>query len=548
MSSKIFFTTILSLGFLAAYGQEICNNGIDDDGDGLIDIQDVKDCPCGLVYDEVIGDFEEMSCCPQLATSNLNNVGIECLDDGWIPATAFDGGANYIHLCGYTNEGLVPLPIPSGSGAIGMNQTPGNSDIIGYCMDNVLVVDQSYNLSFYVGFNDTLFPPPSNSYIASPLNFEFILWGNNSCDNLPASGIGCLEDLGDDWYILTTIPFTGAADSTWLYVSTSFTATDPSIAIAIGGSCDFFEANGYIATNHFLDDFHLTGQFQKPPTQEITISGDCLSGVFVDVPDVGIGYQWYLEGIAILGATSNNYQVPFDQQGSYTVMIDFGSSCEIEVPVDVLFAIDVLDVSGTAENITCFGEDDGSINSTVNPDDNMPLDYDWSNSESTPNIENLGEGNYSLTVTDSNGCYGSTSFTITEPPEMVVELIITQSNGTDPAQAEVIILGGTPDYDILWCNLDINTQTTLLPGLCSVTITDANGCEQTFNFEIFESLNLEINYDLGTCADTCDSSIDLDITGGTIPYTLNGVWQEMIRFSQIYVLVCMVSRSQMQQE
>jgi hypothetical protein len=40
--------------------QEICNNGIDDDGAGLIDIQDVQDCNCGLFDDEVIGDFEEL--------------------------------------------------------------------------------------------------------------------------------------------------------------------------------------------------------------------------------------------------------------------------------------------------------------------------------------------------------------------------------------------------------------------------------------------------------------------------------------------------------
>jgi gliding motility-associated-like protein len=510
--------TVISVGI----SQEICNNAIDDDGDGLIDMQDIQDCNCGLVDDDVIGDFEVMSCCPQLATSNLNTVGIECLADGWILATEFVGGADYINLCGYTVGGLVPLPIPSGSGAIGLNQTASISDIIGYCMDNALVVGQSYDLSFYVGFNDTLYPPPSNNYVASPLDFEFVLWGNNSCDNLPGSGIGCLEDSGDDWYILTTIPFTGVADSTWLYVSTSFISSDPSIAIAIGGSCDFFETNGYNGTYHFLDDFHLTGQFQTPPTQEITITGDCVSGVYVEVPSVGIGYQWYLEGITILGATNNIYQVPFDQQGSYTVLIDYGSSCETVVPVDVSFDLEVLDVSGNAENISCFGAIDGIITSTVNPDVNVPLDYVWSTSESTSNIDNLANGSYDLTVTDSNGCFGSTSFTIIEPPEMMVTLIITQSNGIDPAQGEVIVLGGSPDYDILWCNFDTNNQTTLEPGLCSVTIIDASGCEQTFNFEIFEPLEVEANTDFGICADSCDSEIMLNITGGDSPY--NVLW------------------------
>ncbi|MFT6337827.1 MAG: hypothetical protein ACI86M_000823 [Saprospiraceae bacterium] len=514
----LYITFILFTVINVSNSQEICDNGIDDDGDGLIDIQDIQDCTCGLVDDEIIGDFEDMSCCPNAPTNSITGGGINCLDDGWEMATEFAGGADYIHLCGYT--ALVPFPIPSGSGAIGMGLQPDHSEPIGYCMDYALVVGQSYDLSFYVGFNDTLYPPPSNSYIASPLNFEFVLFGNNSCDNLPASGAGCLEDSGDDWDILTIIPVSGVADSTWLYVSTSFIATDPSIAIAISGSCDFFQANGYDVTYHFIDDFHLTGQFQVPPTQEITISGDCTSGVYVEVPNVGISYQWYLEGIAILGATNYNYQVPFDQQGSYTVTIDYGSSCETLVPVDVLFALDVLDVSGTAEDITCFGEVDGNIISTVNPDVNMPLDYDWSNSESTPNIDNLVEGNYYLTVTDSNGCYGSTSFTITEPPEMIVNLFITQGNGSDPAQGEVIITGGSPNYDITWCNFDTNNQTNLLPGLCSVTITDASGCEQTFNFEIFEPLDVVVITDYGSCADSCDSEIMLNITGGDSPYSV----------------------------
>jgi len=500
--------------------QEICNNGLDDDGDGLIDIQDLQDCLCGVVNTGVIGNFEEMSCCPQMPTSNLNNVGIECLADGWILATAFEGGANYIHLCGYTSN--VPLPIPSGNGAIGLNQTSGTNDIIGYCMDNALVVGQNYDLSFYVGFNDTLYPPPSNSYTASPLDFEFVLWGNNSCENLPSSGFGCLEESGNGWVVLTTVPFTGVADNTWLYVSTSFVATDPSTAIAIGGSCDIFQANGYDVTNHFLDDFQLTGQFQVPPTQEITISGDCLNGVFLEVPNVGIGYQWYLDGIAVSGATNYIYQVPSDQQGSYTVRIDFGSSCETLLPVDVFFDINVLDVSGTAADITCFGQDNGYIISTVDPDSNTPLEYNWSNDENSSSIFDLGAGEYDLVVMDSNGCFGSNTFTISEPPEMFVDLIITQSNGINPAQGEVFINGGTPDYDILWCNNNTNNQTTLESGPCWVTVFDANGCEQTLNFEIFDPLQVDVSKDFGSCTDTCDNEIILYIMGGDATY--NVMW------------------------
>ena len=64
---------LLLLAFLypfALSAQEICNNGIDDDGDGLIDLND-PDCPCStLITPDNIASyirnpsFEERGCCP----------------------------------------------------------------------------------------------------------------------------------------------------------------------------------------------------------------------------------------------------------------------------------------------------------------------------------------------------------------------------------------------------------------------------------------------------------------------------------------------------
>jgi hypothetical protein len=57
------------------YSQEICNNGIDDDLDGLIDLQDTTDCFCELSQpDSSISSlipnpsFDQRSCCPSAAS------------------------------------------------------------------------------------------------------------------------------------------------------------------------------------------------------------------------------------------------------------------------------------------------------------------------------------------------------------------------------------------------------------------------------------------------------------------------------------------------
>lgn len=190
---KFFFTLFILVGFIVTlHAQEICDNGIDDDGDGLIDLNDVEDCICGIISSEIIGDFEEYSCCPELPTSNLNQVDIDCLNDGWIPATSNLGGADYYNTCGFLGFSLkVPLPIPSGGGAVGI-YTGDIFESVGTCTGQTFLTGVNYSISLYIGFNDTLIAPPANLYYASPLNFEFNLYGNNSCDNLPASG--------DDFY------------------------------------------------------------------------------------------------------------------------------------------------------------------------------------------------------------------------------------------------------------------------------------------------------------------------------------------------------------
>ena len=59
---------VFGLVAFAAVAQEDCVNGIDDDGDGLVDLND-PDCTCyNTAQDSVLGDFEDMTCCPAAFT------------------------------------------------------------------------------------------------------------------------------------------------------------------------------------------------------------------------------------------------------------------------------------------------------------------------------------------------------------------------------------------------------------------------------------------------------------------------------------------------
>jgi hypothetical protein len=151
-------------------GQEICNNNIDDDGNGLIDNLDptCQDC-FEIAYKTELEDFEDYSCCP------TGPAQFNCLV-GWVSKASTP---DYFNTCGYMGGGirpLVPLPIPSGEGVAGIG-TFGES--IGTCLESVLIVGETYDISFNVGFNAT----PN---LASELEVQFSLFGTGCCtDDFP---------------------------------------------------------------------------------------------------------------------------------------------------------------------------------------------------------------------------------------------------------------------------------------------------------------------------------------------------------------------------
>ena len=74
-------------------------------------------------------------------------------------------------------------------------------------------------------------------------------------------------------------------------------------------------------------------------------------------------------------------------------------------------------------NPTCFGDCNGSILAT--PVNGLaPYTYTWSNGVTNQNPTGLCAGTYNLLLTDANGCNGSGTATITNPPQIFINPII----------------------------------------------------------------------------------------------------------------------------
>ena len=525
-SSRWLFLVILLLHSIVVSAQEICDNGIDDDGDGLIDLNDDEDFFCGeVIFETINGDFEDFSCCPDSHTFTNTN-GIYCLTDGWGPGN--QSSTDYFNSCDFQGGIIVPfipLPIPSGEGAIGLYTTPNGQESIGVCLENSMLAGESYDVSFYVGFNTAL-------VYTSTLDVNIVMYGTPSCDDFAASGFGCLDGFGQ-WEEIASIAISGTMDSSWIFNATSVTAALNYEAIAFGVECPSSGGGLY----HFMDDIIIEGNFlNEEAGDEIVMSGDCIDGVQLEVPFIGgISYQWYLDGVAIAGATSNIYMIPnATDWGIYEVIADNGTSCTASPPLDVTINTNVLDIDGTVTDVQCLGNNDGEIDIDIDSP-NMPYDIQWNNSEVIEDISGLASGTYSVTVTDDNGCFGSESFQIVDPLTVTAMEMGDCNSGVEVSVDEI-----DPGETYQWYYNGIlvpgaTTNPYLVPtdaqGEYYVIITNGTNCQFSDPIDVFfdtSILNIEgIEYDV-LCFGDETGWIDIEVLNDNGPYAYewNTGWSE----------------------
>src|SRR5690606_12147162 len=146
--------------------------------------------------------------------------------------------------------------------------------------------------------------------------------------------------------------------------------------------------------------------------------------------------------------------------------------------------------------------------------------------------------NYTVTVIDANGCTATSTTAIVINEELQVSASLAKDldcSATQEAAITLTINGGYPTYtmEVLRDGTSIATEVpvsggdiynTLDPGVYSFIITDSEGCTDTTNIvEVTDKAPpevTEISVD-PTCAGSSDGSIELQITGGLPPYTIN---------------------------
>ena len=159
--------------------------------------------------------------------------------------------------------------------------------------------------------------------------------------------------------------------------------------------------------------------------------------------------------------------------------------------LDCTYAID-----GTTKAPICAGGSDGSINLNV-WGGKAPHTYLWSNGATVQDPTGLTAGNYSVTVTDANGCTAVRSFTVNNGYSLVLSGEVSNSNcyGDATGTINLSVAGGVGPYNYAWSNGEITQDLSDLPaGIYGVTVSDANGCTKTDFYTILQAVSGTYDY------------------------------------------------------
>jgi gliding motility-associated-like protein len=205
----------------------------------------------------------------------------------------------------------------------------------------------------------------------------------------------------------------------------------------------------------------------------------------------------------------------------------------------------------STQPVQCFGFDDGTAYA-IATQGTPGYYYVWDsiqgiadNYNTGQNIDSLTPGVHTVYVTDANGCTTSDTVTITEPTQLVVEIIDSLAiyaycSNTNSGQLCAVASGGTPDpsgnYNYAWNSTPIQNTACAYnlvarPALYVITVMDDRNCIAQASFDLdsitnsFNEDSVVIIEDSVSCFGLYDGSLDITSVsgglGGVSPYTYN---------------------------
>ena len=208
--------------------------------------------------------------------------------------------------------------------------------------------------------------------------------------------------------------------------------------------------------------------------------------------------------------------------GNYRVTVSDSKSCTV-VSTSSVTQPDALTLSASVSDVACNGTSTGAITLTTSGGSGT-YTYNWGSGVTTQNRTGLAAGNYSVTVTDSNLCTGTATYTVSQSAQLSAStsVIAVTCNGQTNGAVNLSVSGGVSPYTFLWSGgettKDISDKSA---GIYTVTVTDAGACSTTVSSTVSQPQDISLSYSSTniSCFGAATGTIAISVSGGSSPYS-----------------------------
>ncbi len=315
----------------------------------------------------------------------------------------------------------------------------------------------------------------------------------------------------------TVIPTGGSGNYTYIWSPSGGTAPTAT-GLPVGNySCLITDAKGCSITKTItINQPSVLGATTSQINATCTSSGQASVTPFGGVG--GYTFLWSPSGDTTQAVTNLT-------AGNHSCLITDANGCSITKNFTIT-TTNTLVAAAFQTNLLCNGVNTGSA-AVIPLGAPGPFTYVWSPSGGNADTAtNLSAGNYSVTITASNGCSIVKNFTITQPAAINITPNLQTNvtcNGGANGSAGVSVTGGTGAYTYSWfpSGGTAATASGLKAGTYTVTVTDANLCSKTQSFTITEPaiLTAAVSQTNVSCHNGSNGTATATPAGGTGTYT-----------------------------
>lgn len=242
--------------------------------------------------------------------------------------------------------------------------------------------------------------------------------------------------------------------------------------------------------------------------------------VFVSGGTLPFDYSW-LDSLSQRNSRATNLP-----GGPVDILIMDARNCQISQTLNIPEP-DSLAINFSSEEVSCLGGSDASSVALV-AGGTKPYAYVWQDGTQDSTIMGLAAGSYDVTVTDVNACREVATVQLGEPDTELVLSVVQTDDGCFGAQLnEATVIpsgGGASAYQYIWSDGQTTSTAVGLDSVSySVSVTDANGCEQmiTINLVDLPEMNPNMIINQPSCFGESDGAIGINFIEGRENADLN---------------------------